>query len=135
MNKGFFKQDYFRYYGTKIHLDFVKHYFTNHNLRFLFFLRASQNIRFPVVRQLAQFMHFLSSNKYGLEIPASSRIGKGLYLGHAYGITINPGAVLGDNINLHKGVTIGRENRGKRQGVPSIGNQVWIGVKIGRAHV
>ncbi|MCQ2570203.1 MAG: hypothetical protein MJ139_04850 [Limosilactobacillus sp.] len=36
---------------------------------------------------------------------------------------------MGENVNIHKGVTIGRENRGPRKGFPSIGNRVWIGVK------
>ena len=55
-------------------------------------------------------------------------IGAGLYLGHAYCITINEKAVLGENCNIHKGVTIGQENRGARKGVPTIGNKVWIGI-------
>ena len=66
--------------------------------------------------------------KRGIEIYALSDIGPGLYLGHTYNITINPNAVIGKNCNIHKGVTIGQENRGKRKGVPTIGNSVWIGV-------
>lgn len=31
-------------------------------------------------------------------------------------------------MNIHKGVTIGQENRGKRKGSPTIGDFVWIGV-------
>lgn len=65
---------------------------------------------------------------YHVEIPYKVIIGKGLYIGHPYGITINPRAVIGDNCNIHKGVTIGQENRGKRKGTPVIGNRVWIGV-------
>lgn len=57
-----------------------------------------------------------------------SKIGKGLYIGHPYGITVNGGAILGNNINLHKGVTIGQENRGNRKGVPTIDDCVWIGI-------
>ena len=49
-------------------------------------------------------------------------------MGHPYNITINEKVVLGKNINIHKGVTIGQENRGQRKGVPSIGDCVWIGV-------
>lgn len=52
----------------------------------------------------------------------------GLYIGHPYCITINPQSVIGENCNIHKGVTIGQENRGTRKGVPIIGNRVWIGV-------
>ena len=66
--------------------------------------------------------------RYGLEIPWNLKVGKGLYLGHAYNITINPNAVIGEWCNLHKGVTIGQQNRGYRKGSPIIGNRVWIGV-------
>ena len=38
------------------------------------------------------------------------------------------GAEIGENCNIHKGVTIGQENRGPRKGAPKIGNSVWIGV-------
>lgn len=64
----------------------------------------------------------------GVEIPSTCRIEGGLYLGHVWGITVNENAILGKNVNLHKGVTIGAENRGKRSGAPIIGNNVWIGI-------
>lgn len=51
-----------------------------------------------------------------------------MYLGHCQCITINPETKIGCNVNIHKGVTIGQENRGKRKGAPIIGNSVWIGV-------
>ena len=68
------------------------------------------------------------SERRGIEIAWNAKIGYGLYLGHAYNITINPKAWIGNNCNIHKGVTIGQENRGKRKGYPTIGNEVWIGV-------
>ena len=71
---------------------------------------------------------YLYSRKYGLEISTRACIGRGLYLGHPYNITVSGGAVIGDNVNLHKGCTIGRENRGKRQGAPIIGNCVSVGI-------
>lgn len=77
-------------------------------------------------------VHKLLYNIYSkinhIEINPLTSIGGGLYIGHPYCITINPKAVLGRNINIHKGVTIGQENRGKRKGAPTIGNEVWIGV-------
>lgn len=66
--------------------------------------------------------------KNHIEISRKCEIGKGLYIGHPYGITINPAAKIGCNCNIHKGVTIGQENRGKREGTPVIGNEVWIGI-------
>ena len=76
--------------------------------------------------------------KYGLEIGMSTSIGKGLYLGHAFNITINPQAVIGDNVSIHKGVLIGASNRGSSKGVPTIGNKVWIGCNaaiVGRINI
>ena len=55
-----------------------------------------------------------------------AQIGKGLYLGHPYNITVGEGVVHGNNVNLHKGCTIGRVNRGNIG--PHIGDNVYIGI-------
>ncbi len=65
---------------------------------------------------------------YLTEISHHTNIGPGLYINHPYLITINHESKIGSNVILHKGVTIGKENRGKRVGTPTIGNKVWIGV-------
>lgn len=73
--------------------------------------------------------HFAKlKNRHGLEISYDTKIGKGLYLRDAYNVIVNPKAVIGENCNIHKGVLIGQENRGKRKGTPVIGNRVWIGI-------
>lgn len=68
------------------------------------------------------------SEKHNIEIDPKTQIGKGFYLGHPGGVTINPSAILGEHVCVHKGVTIGVENRGKNKGTPVIGNCVWIGI-------
>lgn len=76
--------------------------------------------------------------KYGIEIDYPVQIGKGLFIAHPYGITINDKVVIGQNCNIHKGVTIGQENRGARKGTPTIGNKVWSGVNstvVGSIHI
>ncbi|MNY28285.1 Maltose O-acetyltransferase [compost metagenome] len=40
---------------------------------------------------------------------------------------INPKAKIGKNCNIAQGVTIAQANRGKNEGVPIIGDEVWIG--------
>lgn len=72
-------------------------------------------------------MYRLTSIPYCNDI-STVDIGRGLYIGHPYCITVNAGAVLGNNVNIHKGVTIGQENRGRREGTPVIGSNVYIGV-------
>lgn len=96
--------------------------------RFLFHLRRANGTNNIVLRFLSKSMIVLYRNIYGLEISYTTKIGKGLYIGHPYGITINPESIIGENCNIHKGVVIGKENRGKRKGAPTIGNNVWIGI-------
>lgn len=63
-----------------------------------------------------------------VDLPTDTNIGGGLYMGHPYGIVVSSKAIIGKNVNIHKGVTIGAEQRGKRKGTPVIGNNVWIGI-------
>lgn len=72
------------------------------------------------------FKHLKEKNH--IEIYGKCDIGPGLYIGHPYCIIINANSRIGANCNIHKGVTIGQENRGRRKGAPTIGNNVWIGV-------
>lgn len=65
--------------------------------------------------------------KYGFQIKTETTIGKGFYIGHFGTIVINPRAQIGENCNIAHSTTIGAANRGKYKGVPTIGNNVWIG--------
>lgn len=67
------------------------------------------------------------SFKYGIQIPGNTQIGKGFYIGHFGTIVVNGNAIIGDNVNLSQGVTIGQANRGRNIGSPIIGNEVYIG--------
>ena len=73
-------------------------------------------------------MYRFTAFLYKCEISSQATIGPGLAIVHPFCITVHPRAVIGRNCNLHKGVTIGMENRGRRVGAPTIGDAVWIGV-------
>ena len=106
--------------------------------KFQKYLRKTQTCRFPPCKILYKALFAYYRNMNMCEMSISLDIGPGLYIGHPYGITINPGTVIGSNVNLHKGVTLGRENRGSRKGAPVIGNRVWIGVNatvVGCVHI
>lgn len=90
-------------------------------------LRRVQTAKNPFWKVFAKIMYRLTSTLYCNDIQ-STRIGRGFYIGHPFCITVNSKAVIGDNVNIHKGVTIGQENRGKRKGSPTIGSKVWIGI-------
>ena len=99
-----------------------------YSLRFLRVLRTAQNSNNKIVKLICKVLLKHYRERYGLEILPKTQIGKGLYLGHAFNITINPNAVIGENCNIHKGVVIGQINRGNKKGAPIIGNKVWIGI-------
>lgn len=120
------KDDYYRMTGEKYSIS-VKTMATilfSHRIRYMSLWRKA-NKKMTIFRRL-RLWHY--SRKYGLEISSTASIGKGLYLGHPYNITVGTGVKIGNNVNLHKGCTIGRENRGKRQGAPTLGNCVSVGI-------
>lgn len=107
-------------------------------LRYLKYFKKAQSTENIFLKKLYRKLTVHFRTAHGLEIPDDLVVGGGFYIGHPYGITVNPGAVLGENINIHKGVTIGQENRGSRKGTPVIGNLVWIGVNasvVGAIHI
>jgi serine O-acetyltransferase len=63
----------------------------------------------------------------GIGIAPQAIIGAGLYVGHFGQVIVNGNAVLGSNVNLSQGVTIGVGGRGERRGTPVIGDRVYIG--------
>jgi serine O-acetyltransferase len=60
------------------------------------------------------------------EINPDARIGPGMLLMHRHGILIGE-AVIGKNCVMHHNVTIGQRVAAGDQGVPRIGDNVWIG--------
>lgn len=61
----------------------------------------------------------------GIEIPVRTQIGPGLRLRHGIGVVINPASVIGADVMIRQGVTIG--NRFADDDVPTIGDGVEIG--------
>ena len=115
----------------ELYLADIKRYAKSSNRymrRFHFYFRKCQTCSIPILKMWYKFVFKKIKDKRGIEISHTSKIGKGLYIGHPFNITINPKSVIGDFCNIHKGVTIGQENRGKRKGTPTIGNKVWIGI-------
>ncbi|MFA5142788.1 MAG: serine O-acetyltransferase [Candidatus Omnitrophota bacterium] len=63
----------------------------------------------------------------GIEIHPGARIGEGFFVDHGMGVVVGETAIIGDNVLLYQGVTLGGtgKERGKRH--PTIGNNVVIG--------
>ena len=70
--------------------------------------------------------------KTGIEIHPGARIGKGLFIDHGNGVIIGETAVIGDNVTIYQGVTLGGNGKehGKRH--PTVEDNVMIsaGAKV-----
>jgi serine O-acetyltransferase len=70
--------------------------------------------------------------KTGIEIHPGAQIGKGFFIDHGNGVIIGETSIIGDNVTLYQGVTLG--GTGKEQGKrhPTVGNNVMIstGAKV-----
>ena len=56
-----------------------------------------------VARTLTEIAH----QRTGIDIHPGARIGGGLFIDHGTGVVIGETAVLGENVHLHQGVTLG----------------------------
>lgn len=76
-----------------------------------------------LARYLSQLARFFT----GIEIHPGASIGKGLFIDHGMGVVVGETSVIGDNVLLYQGVTLGGTGleHGKRH--PTIGNNVVIG--------
>lgn len=125
MNK-IFKKDLYRYYGEGGE-PFLKKVFRPLELKYIALFRKANACGFLPLKAFYSYRLLRLSYKTQIQIPARTRIGEGFYIGHLGRVIIHPDAVLGKNINIATGVTIGMENRGARKGAPTISDNCWIG--------
>ena len=80
----------------------------------------------------ARYISQKAARKTGIEIHPGAVIGKGFFIDHGSGVIIGETAIVGDNVTLYQGVTLGGTGKetGKRH--PTIGDNVMIsaGAKI-----
>lgn len=123
---------YYDYYRTTddthfVLMHFLKDFLFQHRTRFIIYFRKAQNSKWKTVRLFCNYKLFRYSRKYAIEIKSNTKIGKGFTLTHPYNITITPLAIIGENVSVMKGATIGLSG-GKRKGAPKIGNRVYVGI-------
>ena len=85
---------------------------------------------FLISRMISQFSRFLT----GIEIHPAAKIGKNLFIDHGMGVVIGETSIIGDNVTIYHGVTLGgispAENSNEQRNLkrhPTIENNVIIG--------
>lgn len=81
---------------------------------------------------LARLISQRTARKTGIEIHPGAVIGKGLFIDHGHGVVIGETAILGDNITLYQGVTLGGTGKEKGKRHPTVRDNVMIcaGAKV-----
>jgi serine O-acetyltransferase len=97
-------------------------------------------LRYRVAHRLYEKKHYFlarwisqkAARKTGIEIHPGATIGKGLFIDHGSGVIIGETAIIGDNVTLYQGVTLGGTGKetGKRH--PTLEDNVMVsaGAKI-----
>ena len=97
-------------------------------------------LRYRIAKKLYKKKHYFlarwisqkAARKTGIEIHPGATIGKGLFIDHGSGVIIGETAIIGDNVTLYQGVTLGGTGKetGKRH--PTLEDNVMVsaGAKI-----
>jgi len=76
-----------------------------------------------LARTNSQIARFLT----GIEIHPGAQIGRRLFIDHGMGVVIGETAVIGDDVTIFHGVTLGGKGSGRGQRHPTLGNEVIVG--------
>ncbi len=81
-----------------------------------------------LARLLSQIARFFTQ----VEIHPGAQLGEGLFIDHGCGIVIGETAILGDNVTLYQGVTLGGTGKESGKRHPTLGNNVMVssGAKV-----
>ena len=81
---------------------------------------------------LARWISQRGARKTGIEIHPGATIGKGLFIDHGSGVIIGETTVIGDNVTLYQGVTLGGTGKEKGKRHPTLQDNVMVsaGAKI-----
>jgi serine O-acetyltransferase len=75
-------------------------------------------------RLISHISRFLT----GIEIHPGATIGEGFFIDHGMGVVIGETSVIGDNVTLYQGVTLGGTSHRRAKRHPTLGDNVVVGV-------
>ncbi len=78
-------------------------------------------------RLFARILSNITRCLTGIEIHPASKIGSGFFIDHGMGVVIGETAIIGKDVTLYHGVTLGGTSLEKKKRHPTIGDRVTIG--------
>jgi len=79
------------------------------------------------LKWLARILSQLTRLLTGIEIHPGAQIGRRFFIDHGMGVVIGETAVIGDDVTLYHGVTLGGTSWSKGKRHPTLGNDVVVG--------
>ncbi len=77
---------------------------------------------------LPRFISHISRFLTGIEIHPGAKIGEGFFIDHGMGVVIGETSVIGDNVTIYQGVTLGGTSHLRAKRHPTLGDNVVVGV-------
>jgi serine O-acetyltransferase len=90
--------------------------------------RIAHRLRGHGLPLLARIVSHLNRFLTGIEIHPGATIGRRVFIDHGMGVVIGETAVVGDDVTLYQGVTLGGTGQEKGKRHPTLGNGVVVGV-------
>lgn len=130
--KYLFLSDLYRLTGDVKFTSFLWNITLGDTFKFNFWMRICTYFRSGgYLKKICYWPARLILNRYmfrfGIFISPATEIGSGFFIIHCGGIIVSEHAKIGKNCNISHEVTLGKGNRGKNEGFPTLGDNVYIG--------
>lgn len=89
--------------------------------------RITHALRRFKVPFLPRFLSQMGKSITGIEIHPGATIGKNLFIDHGMGVVIGETTIIGDNVTLFQGVTLGGTGKEKGKRHPTLGDNIVVG--------
>lgn len=95
------------------------HALVNHRIA-----HALYKMKIPFIpRMISAFSRFLT----GIEIHPGAQIGERFFIDHGMGVVIGETTIIGDNVLIYQGATLGGTGKDKGKRHPTLGNDIVVG--------
>ena len=106
---------------------FLEVLLTYSGLHAIIMYRISHRMHLWKIPFLPRLYSQLARHITGIEIHPAAKIGRRLFIDHGMGVVIGETSVVGDDVTMYQGVTLGGTGKEKGKRHPNIGNNVVIG--------
>ena len=79
------------------------------------------------IKLMARIVSQIARGLTGIEIHPGATIGRRFFIDHGMGVVIGETAIIGDDVILYQGVTLGGTGKARGKRHPTIGNRVVVG--------